>query len=261
MIRFLRHVFTPNTQVSKQAAALLIAVWAVAALIFWVVQPSKLLPGPLEVLNAFQALFNNGLVENLLASLQLNIEAVLLSTVVSLGLAYLTCIPAFRPPVALIAKLRFLGLTGLTFFFGLYLAGHELKLGLLVFGMTVFFSTSMIAAIAAIPKEQFDHARTLGMGEWRVVWEVVVLGTIDEAFEILRQNAAISFVMLTMVEGLVRSEGGLGTMLLNENRHFKLEAVFALQLTILAIGLLQDYGLAWARKLVCPYADLGMERR
>lgn len=227
---------------------------------FWFLQPSPLLPSPSDVLNAFLALVQNGLAENLLASLQLNLEAMAISTAASLGLAYATVLPALRAPVAFIAKMRFLGLTGLTFLFGLYLTGHELKVGLLVLGMVVFFTTSMASVVASIPEEQLNHAKVLGMKPWRVVWEVVILGTLDQALEILRQNAAVGWVMLCMVEGLVRSEGGMGTMLLNENRHFKLEAVFALQLVILAVGLCQDWLLGWVRKIVCPYTNSGISK-
>ena len=136
-----------------------------------------------------------------------------------------------------------------------------MKVALLVFGMSVFFVTSMLDVVLAIPKDRFDHARTLRMGEWRVVWEVVVLGTIDKAFDVLRQNAAIGWMMLTMVEGISRSEGGIGAMLLSQNRHFHLAEVFAIQLLILIVGILQDYGIGGIRRLVCPYADLTLERR
>lgn len=46
-----------------------------------------------------------------------------------------------------------------------------------------------------------------------------------------------------MVEGITRSEGGIGALLLNQNKYFNLSAVFAIQLTILAYGILQDYAL------------------
>ena len=65
------------------------------------------------------------------------------------------------------------------------------------------------------------------MSEWRAVWEVVVLGTADKAFDVLRQNAAIGWMMLTMVEGIARAEGGVGAMLLNQSKHFHLAEVFA----------------------------------
>jgi NitT/TauT family transport system permease protein len=37
--------------------------------------------------------------------------------------------------------------------------------------------------------------------------------------------------------------------------------VFAIQLTILAVGLLQDYAIGGLRRVLCPYADLTLERR
>ena len=49
-----------------------------------------------------------------------------------------------------------------------------------------------------------------------------------------------------MVEGIARSEGGVGAMLLNQNKHFHLAEVFAIQLLILVVGILQDYGIGAA---------------
>lgn len=254
-------IISPNKDVSPSVAKLLVAGWAIVALGAWMVIPFAVIPTPLGVLKAFGPMVDRGLVQELLSSLTLNVESIAISTAISLVLAYLTVLPVARPVVAFVTKLRFLGLTGLTFLFGLVLSGHELKVGLLVLGMTVFFTTSMVDEINAIPKPQFEYARTLCMSEWRVVLEVVVLGTIDKAFGVLRQNAAMGWVMLTMVEGLVRSEGGLGTMLLNENKVFALDAVFALQTTILVIGLLQDFALGVIRNALCPYANIQVERR
>ena len=57
-------------------------------------------------------------------------------------------------------------------------------------------------------------------------------------------------------EGLVRSEGGIGTLLLNQNKYFNLSAVFAIQLTILAYGIVQDFGLIYLRSVLCPWTRL-----
>jgi NitT/TauT family transport system permease protein len=242
---------------------ILVAVQAAAALAFWWTSPSPLLPGPGEVASALRSLwFEQGLGRELLVSLQVNAEALGLTLLISLGLSYLTVVPFFRPLAAAVTKGRFLGLIGLTFIFTLLLGGgRPLKVALLVFGMCVFFATSMVDVVASIPRDDFDHARTLRMGEWRVVWEVVVLGTADKALEVLRQNAAIGWMMLTMVEGISRSEGGVGAMLLNQNKHFHLAEVFAIQLLILLVGILQDYALGAFRRVVCPYADLTLERQ
>lgn len=254
--------FRPNRQISRPVALLFAGVTAAAFLLVWN-QGARVIPKPGAVLSALAELWNEkGLFEHLSTSFMLNLKAIFWSTAITLGLAYLTVLPAARPLVAGLSKLRFLGFVGLTFVFTLYAdGGRELKLWLLTFGMTVFFLTSMASVVAEIPKERFDHARTLKMGEWRVVWEVVVRGTLDKALETLRQNAAMGWMMLTMVEGLVRSEGGIGAMMLNENKHLQLDAVFALNLVVLAVGLVQDWCLGWLRRTLCPHADLKKERK
>lgn len=255
--------FLPNRAVSPGTMRVIIVVEIVLALLGWLNSPFKVLPRPDEVLQALKTLWmTEGLGPELITSFKLNLEALAWSSLISLGLAYLTVIPVFRPLVTAISKGRFLSIVGFTFVFTLIFGGgHELKTSLLVFATSVFYVTSMAAVIAAIPKGDFDHARTLRMSEWRVVWEVVILGTADKAFEVLRQNAAIGWMMLTMVEGIVRSEGGVGAMLLNMNKHFILPEVFAIQLVILLVGLFQDYAIGVIRHLICPYADLTLERK
>src|SRR5438477_4238440 len=255
--------FSPNRVISKAALRFIIAFQIAVLLVVWATSTYVFLPKPMDVWRAFVDLWNHqGLGQELIVSFLLNVQAMAWATVISLGLAYLTVVPVFQPIVLAISKGRFLGMVGLTFFFTIiFSSGHRLKVSLLVFGVAVFFVTSMIDVVAQIAKEKFDLARTLRMGEWRVVWEVIVLGKADAAFDALRQNAAIGWTMLTMVEGISRSEGGIGALLLNQYKHFHVEAVFAIQLSILVIGLFQDYMLVVAKKFICPYADLQLEQR
>ena len=255
--------FAPNRAVSRPAMLIIALFEAGLALLFWINSPFKVLPRPMEVLEALKKLWlTMGLGQELASSFSMNVQALLISSLLALGLAYSTVFPFMRPVVAAIARGRFLSTIGFSWIFTLYLGGgHPLKTAYLVFGITVFYVTSMAAVIAAIPKGEFDHARTLQMSEWRVVWEVVILGTADKAFEVLRQNAAIGWMMLTLVEGTVRSGGGLGVMLLNLNKQVMLAEVFAVQILILLVGMAQDSAIGLARRAVCPYADLTLERK
>ena len=92
-------------------------------------------------------------------------------------------------------------------------------------------------------------------------FHVVECCTADEAIEVLRQNAAMGWMMLTMVESISRSEGGVGAMLLNQNKHFHLAEVFAIQILILVLGMTQDYGIGVFKRIVCPYSSLTLERQ
>lgn len=254
-------VLVPNRVVSRKMLAAATIVQMVAAAAFWGANHGTL-PSPSAILSVLPRLwFEGNLAGELQTSMITNLEAIGITTVLSLLLSYSSVIPFFRPIVKLVSSFSFFGMVGFTFLFTLFFGGgHWLKVALMVFGMTPFFVRSMTATIAAIPKSDFDYARTLRMGEWRVLWEVVVLGRLSDAIDILRQNAAIGWMMLTMVEGLVRSEGGIGTMLLNENKYLKLDSVFALQIIILMVGIGQDAVIEQVRKILCPYADLKKER-
>jgi len=140
--------------------------------------------------------------------------------------------------------------------------GFTLEIALLVFGVAPFFLTSMVDVVDSVTQAEFDQTRSLRMGRARAVWEVVILGRLDQMFDALRQNATMGWMMLTMVEGLSKYTGGVGVVILNEGKYRNLDAIFAVQFTILAIGALgQDPFLRWLKNLCCPYAKLTLEKK
>jgi NitT/TauT family transport system permease protein len=254
--------YVPNKILPSNVLKTLVIAYAIAFGLLWLFSPFILLPTIGATWAAFVEQWRDGLGGDLLVSVYANMQAIGFATVISLTLAYLTVLEGVRPLVDFLSKLRFLSMVGLSFVFTVMThSQHQLKLSMLVFSISVFYVTGMADVIASIPKEQYDLARTLRMGPWRVVWEVVVLGQIDKAFDVLRQNAAIGWMMLTMIESMVRSEGGIGARLTTANKHFYLDAVMAIQITILMLGLAQDWLIGAGKKLFCPYADLASERK
>ncbi len=253
----------PNRPVSRKIALGLIAFWVAAALLLWFMSPFASLPSPIEVRRAFGELWwKQGMAPELFTTLRLIGHSLLFTVLISMLLSYATVVAALRPLVAAVSKLRFLGITGLVIPFTLITGGgYELKVWLLTFGMTTYFVTGMAQVVMDIPREQYDHLRALGAGELRILWEVVILGTVDKAFDVMRQNLAIGWTMITMVEGISRAEGGLGAMILNQNKHFHLAEVYAIMLLILIVGLLLDGAMALLQRSVCPYAVLERVRR
>jgi ABC-type nitrate/sulfonate/bicarbonate transport system permease component len=61
--------------------------------------------------------------------------------------------------------------------------------------------------------------------------------------------------MITMVEGLNMSEGGIGAMLIKYNKYNDLTNVLALQVVIFTIGLCFDYLLGSLRQWLFPYTS------
>ena len=254
-------IFTPNKVISPTTFRLVLLGELALFLVFWLLSPFKVLPRPAEVLSALGALWRGGIGQELIVSTGLFLQALALSTVISASLAYLTVLPVFRPLALVVSRGRFLSLVGFSVVFTLLLGGDRpVKLAMLTLGMSVFLLTSMLAIIAEIPRSQYDYARTLRLSEWRVVWEVVIRGTLDKFLDAVRQNAAIAWTLLPMVEALYRSEGGLGVALDIERKYFHMDKVYAIQIIVLCVGLLQDYAVGLTRQILCPWADLNKER-
>ncbi|HEU0050576.1 MAG TPA: nitrate ABC transporter permease [Patescibacteria group bacterium] len=255
--------FKPFAMISRNTLRIVAFGCAALAILVWYTGAPSVIPRPFEVIQAFKRLwFEEGLSRDLGSSLYLNVEALFWTALISLTLSYLVIVPFFRPLVVFFSKLRFLGPTGVVFIFTLIVGGgHPLKVWMLVFGMSVFFVTSMATVVLSVSEDELNHARTLRMSEWRVAWEVIILGTRARAFEVFQDVAAMGWMMLTMVEGLSRSEGGLGAVLLNQNKRLRLDSVFAVMTLVVIIGLLQDVLIGKARRWACPYADLRLARR
>lgn len=261
-LQSVKDLFTPHKEVAAKLIWMAVAVQLLFGLLAWIINSGRLLPTPLEVFNAFLRIWSQGFAQDLWTSFILNLEALAISTVISLFLSYLTVIPFFGPIVVLISKLRYMGLVGISVAFTvMFGGGHYLKVALMVFGMSVFYVTGMSDVIRNISKEELDHLRTLRMGEWRVWWEGVVLDTLAEAVTVMRQNAAIGWMMLTMVEGLSRSEGGIGVALLVQNKFLSLDAIAAINISIVIFALAQDAFIGLGQRAFFPYYFLGKEQK
>jgi ABC-type nitrate/sulfonate/bicarbonate transport system permease component len=119
--------WVPNGRVSKRVHRILGAGTVALLLAAWALRPA-FLPGPADVVRAYPRLMDQGLAQQLFVSLTTNFQAIALSCLFTIPLAYLTVLPVARPFVRSLSKMRFLGLTGLTVLFTLtFGGGHALK--------------------------------------------------------------------------------------------------------------------------------------
>lgn len=249
------NIFKPFATINKKTFVILIAVQVVVTVLIWQTVSNGLIPKPGNVAAAFMRLLSAKLFwDNLLVSLGLTVKAMFYSIVITLVFAYLSVIPFFKSIAEFIVKCRYLTLTGLIFIFTLLTKdGSELKLSLLVFGIVPFFVTSFLSVIVNIQKQEYDLCKTLGYNNWQTLYEVIIIGKAAQVFEILRQNFAISWLMITMVEGLSMSEGGIGTLLIKYNKYNDIAVVVALQLVIFLTGLCFDWLLGAMRQWLYPH--------
>jgi len=254
----MKNIFKPFGIINKQTFVIIILVQVAITLLLWHTSSSGLIPKPGHVAVAFGKLITTKLLlDNLLVSLVLTLKAMLYSIIITLFFAYTSVIPFFKSIAQFIVKCRYLTLTGLIFIFTLLTTdGSALKLSLLVFGIVPFFTTSFLAVIIHIDKQEYELCKTLGYNNWQTLYEVIIIGKADQVFEILRQNFAISWLMITMVEGLSMSEGGIGSLLIKYNKYNDLTNVIALQLLLFIIGLCFDFLLGTIRYWLFPHSKL-----
>ncbi len=240
--------------ISRNVRYILYGIYFVLFVAVWKLGEGTALKPFSEVLTAFKKLFiTDHFLSNVIQSIELSVTAIVLSLALTLVLAYIAVMPLFRPLSLVISKGRFLGLLGIYFMFiVVFELGFSLQVALLTFGITVFFLTSMYTVITEIPLSRFDYARSLGLSEWQVFWQVVIRGTADQMLESLRQNAAIGWMMIPGVETIIRV-GGIGDVLYDKVKYFKRDEAIAILFCVILIGIIQDIVLKYIQGVLTPH--------
>lgn len=261
-MKTLKHSIQPLSIISKQATIFLIVAQIAIALFIWHVLGGVLLPSPLGVLDGIVTLLGReSFYQNFFFSISLSFKGMGISLFLTVVISYLSLMPIFNPIAKFIIKCRYVTLYGLTFLFTLITKdGGQLQVSLLLFGIVPFFVTSLLSIIESINSQEYELCKTLRMNSWQTLWEVVIIGRLDQVIEVMRQNFAIAWMMITMVEGICRSTGGLGTMILEYSKIFDMKMVFALLAIIFIVGIFFDFILGQIRYWLFPYTKLQIRK-
>ncbi len=256
----MKHLFKPFEKISKKSRLLIVFSWVALVMVFWFVSSMgerHLFPSPQQVLTGFIELYNEGLVVHIGSSLLLCIKAILIAVVISLIVTYLSTIPVLTPIARTLSKLRYLPLTGISFYLAIIISdARTMQVWVLVVFMSTYLTTSLLSMVSSISQEEFDHARSLQCNRWEVLWEVVVKGRIDHVIEVIRQNLAIVWMMLVTVESILVAAGGLGFLIKNSDKFMNHGRIIALQIVILLVGLSIDFVLDYLRKAFFRYSKI-----
>ncbi len=253
----------PHVPMFPKSMRIITLVHIAIAIAFWKSIPESTFPGPLSIARAFGRLWiDAALGRELLTSLLLNLHMIAVLIPIGVIVVIMRSLSATKGLVTVMGTFRFLGLTGLTLIFTSYTSGaHSLKLSILVFSVGAYYVAALARMVDAVPQSERDYVRTLGMSEWQAMYEIDLRGRASEMFESLRQNQAMGWMMLTAVEGIAKSEGGVGTLLLQSQRTWNLDEVYAIQLTLWLIGLGLDKAFVEIKKPLMPWADRRSKRR
>lgn len=247
------NLFVPYGHTTKTQDYAILAFWIVAISVMWTFNTIALIPTPGQVWNEFTRMVSDdGLIAELWESLKLCFISMFFGVIVSTIITYLSSIKIFAPVSQASTKLRYLSISGLSFFFTLLVSSAHLKTYLLVFCMSVFFITSFIEAIAT-KEDEYMLARTLGLNKWQTFYHNTIRGKLDKLIEITAQTFAILWLMLPSVELLVRSNGGIGVLLTVESKYTRLDGIVAIIILIVVIGVAIDALFGLLKLIITPH--------
>jgi NitT/TauT family transport system permease protein len=251
-----RDTFRVYGKLGTFARSHLILIWLAVFLGFWFFSPIKALPYPQEVLNAIYNMWAKyRLLTHLWVTLKLNVVGLSYAAIISLIISYLSVIPFFQPFNKTVQILRYLPMVGFTLiFFSFFSIGWSTKVAILTTGMSFFLVTSMTAVVSSIPRLRYELAKVLGYNDWQIFYTVVMRPTLPQMIDMIAQNAAIGWVMITTIETYSRTEGGLGSQIYSYSATNNLAEVYGLLLIIGAVALIEDWLFAYLKRILFPYS-------
>ena len=254
----LREAFRLLGTPGRIVRANLLAFWVLVLFLFWCFAPVQGMPYPSEVLTAFNRMWalNNetNLIYNTYVTLRLNVVGLLLATIISLALAYLSVLPFMRPLNQILQWFRYLPIVAFNLLFlALFTIGPSLKIAMLTIGMAFFLITSMTAEIARIPRLKYELARVLNYGDWKTFYTVVLRPTLPAMIDIVAQNAAMGWIMIVAIETFNRTEGGIGAQIYSYSSTNQQAEVYVYLFIIGIIAVLEDQFFVLLRRLLFPY--------
>jgi NitT/TauT family transport system permease protein len=221
------------------------------------VQPD-FLPKPTEVVRGTLQLFiQYDLSTAILISSRRIAIAFLLASALALPLGVL--MGAFDPINRLfepiMAPLRYMPISAfiplLILWFGIY---EKQKIAFLFLGVFVYLLPVVVSSIRLVPEELVQTALTLGATRFQVVRTVLLPAALPEIFDSFRVMNAIAWTYVILAEA-VNPEHGLGYMVELARTHQKASWSFAGLLVIGGIGLLTDFFIRLASKMLFSWRE------
>ena len=235
---------------------LLLAAWSLASYGGFVSR--FFLPSPTDVLDGLvQLVVDHGLLKAVGVSGLRILAAFALSVAVALPLGVLMgSFDAFnRAFDPIVAPLRYMPITAfiplLILWFGIY---EKQKIAFLFLGTFVFLLPVVVDAIRAVPEELVSTAFTLGASRLQVVLTVLVPAALPQIFDSFRVMNAIAWTYVILAE-FVNPQQGIGYLLNLAQQHSKPEWSLAGIAVVGLIGLITDFSIAAANKLLFRWRE------
>ncbi len=232
------NLFQPFGEASKKEKKAIVIFWTAVFFIAWQYFPGYLIPRPLGTLRQLIRLYDNGLSVDVWVSSWVIIRSgFLIAFPLGCLLSYLYTIRFFRPAIVAFAILRNTSMNALVAaFIMMSLGGDTLKVVTMAFVITVYFVSSVIQHYDSISKKEIDHAVSMRMSSWQILWHRVIRGRLHLVCYDFIPCLGMGWATLSFVEGLARDQGGLGDLMLQVDKISSYEGILALAIISIIFG-------------------------
>jgi NitT/TauT family transport system permease protein len=140
---------------------------------------------------------------------------------------------------------------------GLFIAwfGIEtnMKVQFLAFSIFLFLLPEVINKVDNVENVYVQVASTLGASSWQTIRHVYIPVVLARSYDSIRVLAALSWTYIVVAEMVNSNGGGVGALTYICSRQGKIDKVFALLFTIMAIGFTQDKILIFLDRFIFPH--------
>lgn len=230
----------------------------VVPLLIWIILPNNIFPPILDILAAIPTMFKeNDLVNNFIISLLFCIKSMFYSSVIAFIFMLIARIPLFQAFAVFCKKFRFLPSVGLSFLFMKLTSSIQSQMSwMMIFGITTYMIDGAVNIALSVTKDDVNYAKSLRLSRWQIFRELIIYSKLPLFFIMAISNFAMAWMLLASVENIAKASGGIGVILAESGKYFKLENVYAVQILILCTGVAVDYILNLLVNLLYPYLSL-----
>jgi len=230
----------------------------IVPIIIWLILPNHIFPPILDILGAIPTLLQqNDLIENFSISLIFCIKSMLYASAIAFIFMLIARIPLFEAFAVFCRKFRFLPSVGLSFLFMKMTPDISTMMSwMMIFGITTYMIDGAVGIALSVSKDEVNYAKSLRLSRWEVFRELIIYSKLPAFFIMAVSNFAIAWMLLSSVENIAKASGGIGVILAESNKYFKLENIYAIQLLILFTGIVVDYILNLIINWSFPYISL-----
>lgn len=263
MEKILKPLFELRGELSKKVTVVSQVVGAVIFFGVWTVitefglVPKGILPSPLKIVASFAELhFNDALVRNASYSFQLNAFGLAEAVLVALPLGFVIGLfPVFKNSLApVLSAIRFTPLSAVvSLFIAWFGIGTNMKVQFLAFSIFLYLLPVVVQRVNEVENIYDQTVRTLGASTWQRIRYVFIPAVNAAVFNDIRVLAALSWTYIIIAELVNTAGGGIGALSYIAARQSRTDKVFAILMTIMVIGYLQDKILLWLDKQVFPH--------